>query len=371
MNVLLCSPYEQRPGLVSGGMNIWGKNTLNFYKEVEPDFSLDAVSYDRVFEVKEDSTVFERFWYGVKEYGDAIKRTKKQLREKKYDVLHLCTSAQLSLFKDLYVLKMAHKRGLKTCIHFHFGRIPDLLKIDNWEGKMIRKVCNAADSIIVIDQKSYDALIAVGYNNVHYLPNPLSMPIIRQIEAGKKFVERQKTKVLYVGHVISSKGVYELVEGCKQVDEIELHIVGTIDENIRRDLSNIAATKNNGEWLKIRGGMPHEDVIKEMLSAKIFILPSYTEGFPNVILESMACGCAIIATPVGAIPEMLQFGSKSFCGLKIDVKDSASLANALNAFTDDNNLVSFCSQNAVKRVNELYAMPMVWKQLVDIWTNTI
>lgn len=371
MNVLLCSPYEQRPGLVSGGVNIWGKNTLNYYKEVEPDFTLDAVSYDRVFDVKEDSSVFERLWYGLKEYGDAIRRTKKQLRVKKYDVLHLCTSAQLSLFKDLYVLKMARRRGVKACIHFHFGRIPDLLKIDNWEGKMIRNVCNAADSVIVIDQKSYDALVAAGYNNVHYLPNPLSMPIIRQIETAKESVARHKNKVLYVGHVIPSKGVYELVEGCKQVDGIELHIVGTIDDKVRRDLSNIAANKNNGEWLKICGGMPHEEVIKEMLSSEIFVLPSYTEGFPNVILESMACGCAIIATAVGAIPEMLQFGPKGFCGLKIDVKDSASIAHALKDFTDDKDLISFCSQNAIKRVNELYAMPMVWKQLVDTWTKTI
>ena len=370
MNVLLCSPYEQRPGLVSGGVNIWGKNTLNYYKEAEPDFTLDAVSYDRVFDVKEDSSVFERLWYGFKEYGDAIKRTKKQLRVKKYDILHLCTSAQLSLFKDLYVLKMARRRGVKSCIHFHFGRIPDLLTSNNWEGKMIRKVCNTADTVIVIDQKSYDALIKLGYKNVHYLPNPLSMPIIKQIEATKGSVERQVNKVLYVGHVIPSKGVYELVEGCKRVDDIELHIVGTIDESVRNDLTTIAAIKGNGDWLKIRGGMSHEDVISEMLSSNVFVLPSYTEGFPNVILEAMACGCAIASTPVGAVPEMLNFGKKDFCGLEINIKDADSVKLCIEALVKDQLLNGCCRKLAIKRVNELYAMPKVWNHLISIWNNT-
>lgn len=370
MNVLLCTPFEQRPGVVSGGVNIWGKNTLYYYKEINAEFTLDAVSYDRVFDVKEDSSVFERLWYGFKEYGDAIKRTKKQLRVKKYDILHLCTSAQLSLFKDLYVLKMARRRDVKSCIHFHFGRIPDLLKTNNWECKMIRKVCNAADSVIVIDRKSYDSLISVGYKNVHYLPNPLSMPIIRQIEATESSVKRQWNKVLYVGHVISTKGVYELVAGCKQVDNIELHVVGTIDDVVKNDLKAIATTKGDGDWLKIRGGMSHEEVIKEMLSSNIFVLPSYTEGFPNVILEAMACGCAIVSTPVGAIPEMLNFGKKECCGLEIKIKDADSVKNTVKALVEDQFLNECCRKSAIKRVNELYAMPMVWKQLVKIWKYT-
>jgi glycosyltransferase involved in cell wall biosynthesis len=59
----------------------------------------------------------------------------------------------------------------------------------------------------------------------------------------------------------------------------------------------------------------------------IFVLPTYTEGFPNVILECMASGCPIITTPVGAIPDMLQFGSTQACGACVDVKDVQGLKN--------------------------------------------
>ena len=44
---------------------------------------------------------------------------------------------------------------------------------------------------------------------------------------------------------------------------------------------------------------------KDYAQADLFVFPSYSEGFPNVILESMAAGCAIVTTNVGAIPQML------------------------------------------------------------------
>ena len=113
--------------------------------------------------------------------------------------------------------------------------------------------------------------------------------------------------------------------------------------------------------------MPHDEVIKEMLAAGVFCLPSYTEGFPNVILESMACGCSIIATPVGAIPEMLQFDSNEMCGLKVSVGDVDSIVKQISELLFNNDLRYNCRRNAVKRVNELYAIPVVWNQLQKIW----
>lgn len=53
-----------------------------------------------------------------------------------------------------------------------------------------------------------------------------------------------------MGHVIVTKGVYELVKACLNVPGIELHIVGTVDESIKTDLQAIAQQRDNGSWLK-------------------------------------------------------------------------------------------------------------------------
>jgi glycosyltransferase involved in cell wall biosynthesis len=66
-----------------------------------------------------------------------------------------------------------------------------------------------------------------------------------------------------------------------------------------------------------------------MQAADLFVLPTYTEGFPNVILEAMAAGKAIISTRVGAIPEMLAVDENESCGLVIAPRDAGALVAAL------------------------------------------
>ena len=368
MKVLFCTPYLTEEGIVKGGIGVWANNILDYCKAVSSDIEVVPLSYDRRYDVSDKSTTFNRIFYGLRDLWKPIKATKKYMSENKVDVLHLCSSAQLSLYKDLYVLKMAKKKGVKTAIHFHFGRIPELMKANNREAKMIKRVCKAADTVIVMDQRSHDALRAEGFSNVHNLPNPLSMSIIEDVKKMRESITRIENRVMYVGHIIPSKGITELVTACAQVDGIELHLIGTITDEYLKELHNIASAKNNGTWLKYRGKMLHDEVIKEMLAAGVFCLPSYTEGFPNVILESMACGCSIIATPVGAIPEMLQFdNTHNMCGLKVDVKQVDCIKLQLDVIINDKNLRDRYRIKATNRVNELYAVPVVWNQLQNIW----
>jgi glycosyltransferase involved in cell wall biosynthesis len=188
----------------------------------------------------------------------------------------------------------------------------------------------------------------------------------------KKFgrtISRIENRIIYVGHIIPSKGITELVTACRHVNGIELHLIGTVTQEYLHQLEDIAKSKDDGSWLKYRGKMPHEEVIAEMMAAGTFCLPSYTEGFPNVILESMACGCSIIATPVGAIPEMLQLDEHEKCGLKVNIKDAESIKSQLNVILSDSELRAQCRKNAIERVNELYAVPIIWNQLESIWKS--
>ncbi len=370
MRVLLCTPYLQDPNIIYGGINIWGRNVLSYYQQTRSDVTIDAVSFDRRFDVKEDSTVVQRAMWGIKDYRSSIKNAIRKLDSQgPYDVLHLCTSAQLGLFKDYLVIKKAHSRSVKVVLHLHFGRTPDLLKKNNWEGKLLKRVLKMSDAIVSIDSETYSALRNNDYNASFYLPNPLSLPIINQIEGQKAKISHYPNKILYVGHVIPSKGVFELVEACNGIDGIELHIVGSVTGDVSELLKNKAVNKNNESWLKIRGGIPHDEVINEMLSCGVFVLPSYTEGFPNVILEAMACGCPIVSTFVGAIPEMLGTNTEEPCGICCLPKDVLSLQKSIRRLLDNPTEASIYAERAVERVNEMYAMPKVWEQLTSIWKS--
>ena len=370
IRVLLCTPYLQKTNVVTGGINIWGNHIIKYYDSVDSNVSITPISFDRVFDVQETTGLLSRIYHGLKDYKSSINVAIKHIISGDVDLLHLFTSAQISLFKDWYILWKAKRYGVKTTIHFHFGRIPEIVAKKNWEGRMIIRICNIADGIIVMDKKSLECLCSLGYKNVFYLPNPLSMDIINQIECASQTITRIRNRILYVGHVIPTKGVYELVEACSKLNDIELHLIGTVEDKVRADLLDLASNDGVASWLKICGSIPHTEAIKEMMSSKIFILPSYTEGFPNVILESMAASCVVIATDVGAIPEMLDFDTDYACGVKLEVKSVESIKNNLSLILNDDELMKKLSKQAKKKVLDTYSMPIVWKQLEEIWINT-
>ena len=131
------------------------------------------------------------------------------------------------------------------------------------------------------------------------------------------------------------------------------------------------APADAGKWLHLLGEKTHEEVLHEMLSCDLFVLPSYTEGFPNVIIEAMACGAPIIATGVGAIPEILDSDSASKAGVLVPVNDAEALRNAISTLMDDEDTKRMLSENAVDKVNSSYSVPSVWKNLVCVWKKSV
>ena len=81
----------------------------------------------------------------------------------------------------------------------------------------------------------------------------------------------------------------------------------------------------------------------------------------------MACGCAIVTTPVGAIPEMLSIDSSEPCGLCSEPKDIEGLRRNIQFFLDHPTEARRYAERAARRVNGMYSIEIVWKQMVGIW----
>ena len=368
MKVLLCTPYNIGPKLVYGGLVVWARYIIDYYNTTSKKINVQVVSFDRKVSSITMTTKLsiKRVWQGFSDYIKPIKETRRQLNKEQYDVLHLCTSASIGLLKDILILRMAKRKSVKTVIHFHFGRIPELAQQRNWEWKFLQKVMRLADTAITMDMKSCTALKGCGYGNVCFLPNPISQGIMRQIEIDAATTVREERKLCFVGHVIPTKGVYELVEACKDIKNVRLHVLGKASLEVQEKMRELA---DDGDWLVFEGEVAHQQVIRELLTTDIFVLPTYTEGFPNVILESMACGCAIATTPVGAIPEMLDIESDEPCGLCCEPKDVEGLRRNIQYFLDHPDEARKYGERAMERVNDMYAIPIIWERLVRIWKD--
>jgi glycosyltransferase involved in cell wall biosynthesis len=305
---------------------------------------------------------------GLREYPILIKGYKKVVTQKKYDIVHITSSASISLLKDLAMVNIARRKGIKSIIHFRFGRIPELHAKKNWEYKLLLAIIQRVDVAIVIDQTSYDTLKNEGYNNIELIPNPVT-PEIQKIINRNLNIVREERKILFAGHAKVTKGVYELIEACKNIDNITVKLIGEVTEEARLKILKTAGKDNS--WLCIAGQQDYETTIKEMLSAGVFVLPTYTEGFPNVILESMACACPIVASAVGAIPEMLNVNDPGNFGICVEPKNIEELTEAINKMLENPEFAKECGENAQKRVNKLYSMPIVWSQLTNLWKSLL
>lgn len=134
-----------------------------------------------------------------------------------------------------------------------------------------------------------------------------------EFKTKKKFYERDNL-VGYIGRLSEEKGILNFVKAIsgvvKESDDLKFLICGDgpLCDEIKKHLDENALT----DKVKLAGWIPHDELPDYLNKLNLVVLPSYTEGLPNLMLEAMACGTPVLATPVGAIPDIIIDGETGF-----------------------------------------------------------
>jgi hypothetical protein len=144
----------------------------------------------------------------------------------------------------------------------------------------------------------------------------------------KNDIEQRSNVVGYVGRLNVEKGILNFVHAIPKV--LEAHADTTfliVGEGVLEDrIRNYLQANGLNSKVEMTGWIPHDELPDYLHRMKLLTLPSFNEGLPNVILESMACGTPVIATPVGSIPDVLIDGENGFL---IDDNSPAALAESI------------------------------------------
>lgn len=121
-----------------------------------------------------------------------------------------------------------------------------------------------------------------------------------------KYYDR-KYSVGYIGRFSEEKGVLNLIRSIPSLLEknpnLSFFIAGSGE--LGPEIENYLESKCLMSNVIFRDWVPHDELPDYLNDLKLLILPSYTEGLPNIMLESMACGTPVLVTAVGAIPDIV------------------------------------------------------------------
>lgn len=164
------------------------------------------------------------------------------------------------------------------------------------------------------------------------IPNGISLENARR---------SQGRKIIYVGRLIKGKGVADLINGMKELPEYELIIVGDGPE--REHLESIS----RGMPVTFTGLVVPSQVREYLQQARILVLPSYSESFPNVIMEAMACGVPVVATRTGGIPDLVHH---SDTGYLFEIGEIDKMVFYMRSLMEDDQLWKKLSDNSIQAI---------------------
>lgn len=170
----------------------------------------------------------------------------------------------------------------------------------------------------------------------------------------KSIKPHSKIILLFLGWTIRSKGIFDLIDAVNFIKEQtpDLLVVIGGDGADRVAAENLVKKLNLTKFFDFRGWIFPNEKINLLHGANIFILPSYAEGFPNSVLEAMACGLPVIVSRVGAVTELV----KEESGILVNAGNHVELADAILKYYNDKELRISHGFNGYNLVRENFSI---------------
>ncbi len=216
----------------------------------------------------------------------------------------------------------------------------------------------SADRVTAISSVLIERARRYG-KNATLIPNG-----IRYAELSSVSAQRVPKRVLFVGRLEKMKGVDTLAMAMEEVPEATLRIVGDGSEREFLELFAIGGCRL-GDRVTFVGAVPHDQVAQEYAAAEIFCGLSSSEAFGNVFLEAQAAGCAVVATNVGGIPDIVK---NNVTGLLVSPNKPHDAAQAINQLLNNVALRERLS-NAGREHAAAYDWDLIAQKYSDVYRS--
>ena len=278
--------------------------------------------------------------------------------------------------KSHFLVSLLRKRNFRW-IAFHHGYTSENFKMQVYR-QFDRWSLRHCDQVVTVCEEFARKLVGQGVRRerIFVLPNSVKTDgdDSYRTPTGNGNGRWRKSPgewiVLAVGRLSSEKGHRYLIDAVSKISrkapDLKMQVLiagkGPADKKLQRQVNK----KGLDERVKLVGHCPD---VSEMFSiADLFVLPSLSEGSPNVLLESMAARVPIVATNVGGVPEHVSDGESA---ILVPPRDSESLAAAMTQLLFDRSRAAQLASAAFEKARLVFSSAKYDERVLNVYARLV
>ncbi len=242
-----------------------------------------------------------------------------------------------------------------------FGQEKPFLIIDKVYEKICRFLFASPELIISPSQWLYKFYRTRGFfsqSKKIILPNPVN--IKRVDHPAEPVTKKEKIELIYVGQIVSAKGIKFLIEACRKLPQKNWHLTIVGSGQAEEEVREMIVGNNNFTFV---GRVDSSKMIDYYRQADLTVVPSLCyENSPTVIYESLVANVPVIASDIGGIPEIVKDG---FNGYTFATGNEKNFIEVLEHFLSRPELIAELKKNCFVSVRNYSALSYV-KELLKL-----
>lgn len=278
----------------------------------------------------------------------------------KPDLIHIHMAEKGSFYRKAIVLLISKLFKRLVILHMHSASFDDFYNSNPIQKKFIQYILNKADSLIVLS-KQWEQY----YSNIVPL-SKISVLYNGVFPIEENYKRENATPVgLFLGRLGQRKGTYDLLNSIKKLKDNgitgKFYLAGDGEINKVKELISDYGLE---DVVDVLGWVNSEQINDLLKHVDFLVLPSYNEGLPMAILESMNYGLPIISTYVGGIPEVIINKDN---GYLVNPGDIDGLTHALGSLITDEQLREEMGRKNKKVIKTRFDMQTLMEDLANIY----
>lgn len=183
-------------------------------------------------------------------------------------------------------------------------------------------------------------------------------------------VMKRKNIVCFVGSARFVKGFHIFINAARLIsskNNLLFLVIGEYRKCEPKHLNeylNLKEVKKRFKNIQFVGRIPHSTLINYLYNAKLLVLPSFSEGLPAAVVEAMACGTPVLATPVGAICDLIKDRQT---GLVIQENSPTYVSERILQILEENELLQSISKRSSEFVRDFFS----FEKSLEIWRKIL